>query len=371
MTSVNNQAGISLQVARDATGAIVNITSDLLKESNEKEITGYLLDLSNVKREVSELFFSWQKDVDSSVFTVNILESNDLERWTPVVHRATLADLQFEGQQVQRRTVILPKRPLKYLKLTWQESSRPLNLTEVTGISKVLEARKKYHWVSLNNGTTHQSDSQMMVDFTTDYRLPTSSLQIHFPQPNSVALLSVQSRPDAEQMWRTRCEQVFHDLSFNGTAIRNEPCTFPPTADSLWRVVVIQDGAGLQSDKGTLTLQLGWQPNELFFIGRGSPPYLLAFGSGKLAQQGENPGTGMLLHSIQEDPSRQAVSKAGIGKKIQLSGVLALQDPALPTPWKKWLLWAVLVLGVGLLAFMARSLIKEMKTADEKRVAGK
>jgi hypothetical protein len=33
------------------------------------------------------------------------------------------------------------------------------------------------------------------------------------------------------------------------------------------------------------------------------------------------------------------------------------------------LLWAVLLLGIGLLAFMVRNLTKEMKAAEEKRVS--
>ncbi len=367
----NNPAGISLRVARDATGAIVNIKSDPLNDPADQKITGYLLDLSHVKKEVSEMLFTWQNDTDSSVVTVNILESNDLERWTPLVQRATLADLQFGGQQVKRRTIELPQWPMKYLKLTWQESRWPLNLTGVTGFSKIIEARRMRHWVSLYNGNVQEKDNRLMVDFTTDYRLPTSSVQIRFPQTNSVAMLSVQSRSDAANGWKTRCEQVFHDLSVEGSAIRNDPCDFPATADPLWRVVVMQDGAGLQTGKGKLTLQLGWQPSELLFVGRGTPPYLLAFGSGKLAQQGINPDAGMLLQAIQRDTAKQAISRAQIGKRIVLSGALALQNPAQPLPWKKWLLWSVLVLGVGLLAFMARSLIKEMKGADEKNVAGK
>ncbi|TKB28021.1 DUF3999 domain-containing protein [Desulfopila sp. IMCC35006] len=367
----NNPAGIFLQVARDATGAIVNIKSDPLRESADQKITGYLLDLSHVQKEVSELAFSWQNDTDSSVFTVIIQQSNDLERWTPLVPRAALADLQFGGQQVKRRTIELPQWPMKYLKLTWQESPWPLNLTEVTGFSKIIEARRKRHWVSLDNGELQNKDNRLTVDFATGYRLPTSSVQIRFPQTNSVALLSVQSRSDAETGWQTRCEGVFHDLSVEGNAIRNEPCDVPATADSLWRVVVKQDGAGLQTGKGKLILQLGWQPSELFFIGRGTPPYLLAFGSGTLAQQGKNPDAGMLLPTIPRNSANQAISRALIGKRVVLSGALALQNPAQPLPWKKWLLWSVLVLGVGLLAFMARSLIKEMKGADEKTVAGK
>lgn len=365
----SDPAGFSLQVFRDTAGAIVNIQSDPGVDTLDRKITGYLLDLGDLKQAASELEFHWQKDIDSSVFTVNIEQSSDLVRWTPLVYRATLADLQFGGQQVVRRTVDLPRQPLKYLKLTWQESRWPLRLTEVTSFSRIIEARRKHRWVSLYNGAVWEKNGQLMVDFETNHRLPTSSVQIRFPETNSIARLSIQSRPFADTGWRTRCEQVFHDLSFEGAAIKNEPCEFPPTADPLWRLMVKQDGAGLRSGNRKLTLQLGWQPSELLFIGRGSPPYLLAFGSGKLAQQDKYQGGEMLLQAIQMESPTQVIGLAKLGKRVSLGGDLALQSPAKPPPWKKWLLWAVLVLGVGLLAVMACSLRKEMKRAEGKRVS--
>lgn len=368
-SAVSEQAEFSLQVARDSGGAIVNIMSDSKVDLERQKITGYLLDLSSLPKAASELEFFWDKEIVSSVFTVNIQQSSDLVRWTPLVHKATLADLQFGGQQVERRIVHLPRQAQKYLKLTWQESSQPLRLTEVTSFSRVIKSRRKHRWVSLYNGTAQIDDDQLMVDFETGYQLPTSSVQIRFPETNSIARLAIQSRPATDTGWRTRCEQVFHDLSFEGAAIRNEPCDFPPTADPQWRVVVKQDGAGLGTGNKVVTIQLGWQPSELLFMGRGTPPYLLAFGSGKLAQLETDPHDDMLLQTINMESSAQVIGLAKVGKRITLGGQLALHIPPKPTPWKKWLLWTVLVLGVGLLAFMARSLTKEMKKADEKRVS--
>lgn len=368
--SVSNElAGFSLQVSRDTAGSIVNIKSDPAADKTERDITGYLLDLSGLKQAASELEFYWQKDIDSSVFTVKIEQSSDLVRWTPLVYSATLADLTFGGQQVERRTINLPRQPLKYLKLTWQESRWPLRLTEINSSSRIIESRKKHRWVSLYNGAVREKNDQLMIDFQTNYRLPTSSVQIRFPETNSIARLSVQSRTAVDTGWTTRCDKVFHDLSFEGTTIRNEPCEFRMTADPLWRVLVKQDGAGLRSDNRVVTLQLGWQPSELLFIGRGAPPYLLAFGSGKIAQEDKDSGTGMLVMAIQLESQTPVISPAKLGKRVSLGGELALQSPAKPPPWKKWLLWAVLVLGVGLLAFMARSLTKEIKKAEEKKVS--
>ena len=371
-SAVSEQAEFSLHIARDSGGAIVNIMSDAKVDSEGQKITGYLLDLSDLPKSASaasELEFFWDKEIASSVFNVSIQQSNDLVHWTPLVHKATLADLQYGGQQVERRIVNLPRHAQKYLKLSWLESSQPLRLTEVTSYSREIKARRKHRWVSLYNGKAQVDDDQLMVDFETGYQLPTSSVQIRFPETNSIARLAIQSRPATDTGWKTRCEQVFHDLSFEGAAIRNEPCDFPPTADPQWRVVVKQDGAGLGVGNKVLTLQLGWQPSELFFIGRGTSPYILAFGSGKHAQLEKNRPDGILLQAISMDSSAQVIGLAKVGKRITLGGQLALQIPAKPTPWKKWLLWTVLFLGVGVLAFMARTLTKEIKKAEEKRVS--
>lgn len=363
----SDQSEFSFQVSRDRAGTIVNIQSDPVKNVDNRKVSGYLLDLSSLKQAVSELEFQWDKDTDSSVFTVNIEQSNDLVHWTSLVKKATLVNLQFDGRQVERKTVHLPRQPQQYLKLTWQESSGSLSLIKISGFSQVIEGRRKYRWLSLDMGTISKNDDQLRMDFKTNYRLPVSSLQIQFPEKNSIAGLSVQSRTNTDTDWRTRCEQLFHDLTLDGTAIQNDPCSFQPVSDPLWRIVVKQDGAGLQSGNKALTLQLGWLPSELLFVGRGAPPYLLAFGSGKLAREDKQTDDGMLLQAIRMKPHDQAIGVAMLGEKVNLSGDLALKSPKKPLPWKKLLLWAVLLSGVVLLAFMARSLIKEMKAAEEKK----
>lgn len=363
----NDESEFSLQVSRDRAGTIVNIQSDPEKDADNQKVSGYLLDLGSFKQSVSELEFQWEKDTDSSLFTVNIEQSSDLIHWTSLVQKATLVDLQFGGRQVDRRTVQLPRQPQQYLKLTWQNSNGPLSLIKISGFSRVIEGHRKYRWLSLEKGTISKKNDQLLIDFETNYRLPVSRVQIQFPEKNSIAGLTIQSQSDRDAGWKTRCEQVFHDLTLDGTAIQNEPCSFQPVVDPMWRIVVKQDGAGLQSGNKALTLQFGWLPSELLFVGRGTPPYLLAFGSGKLAQEDKQTADGMLLQAIRMKPHDQAIGVAILGEKVALAGDVALKSPAKPMPWKKLLLWAVLLSGVVLLAFMAHSLIKEMKVADEKK----
>ena len=77
----------------------------------------------------------------------------------------------------------------------------------------------------------------------------------------------------------------------------------------------------------------------------------------------------MILQAIEAESASGVTREARLGKRISLGGKAALKPPPKRPPWEKWLLWAVLLLGVGVLAVMARSLAKEMKAAEKKKVS--
>lgn len=361
------QSELALHVTRNTAGTIVNIESAPIPDSATRPVSGYLLDLSEVHRAKRELAFFWRKTGDSSIFTVSLQQSNDLEQWNPLMNRATLADLQYAGQKVERRTVQLPDRPMKYLKLTWQESGTPLELTAVTGYSDVIASRQERRWIDLNSGIKQVAEDRTAIQYHSDYNLPAASAQLRFPDTNSIAGLVLQSRAGDEASWITRCEQVFYRLTLESNDLQNEPCTFHPTSDPTWRAVVREDGAGLRTGNRLPTLQLGWSPSELIFLGRGAQPFLLAFGSGRLAQEQTNDTHQMIFQTMQTESGNRITGRAILGKRVTLGGEPALAPPPPVRPWKKWLLWTVLVLGVGLLAAMARSLLGEMKKEEKNK----
>lgn len=354
-----NRADLSLHVTRNSSGTIVDIVPP--PDSATPGISGYLLDLSEAQPVTRELEFFWRDKRESSIYTVSIQQSNDLVYWTSLVGRATLADLRYAGQRIERRTVQLPYKPMRYLRLTWQENGPPLELTAVTGYSRIVTSRQERQWLELYDGMLQTEDETVTIDFHTDYHLPASAAQLRFPETNSIARVALQSRINDKAGWITRCEQVFYSLTLDGTGLQNEPCTFSPTSDPIWRLAVSEDGAGLRSGNRMPNLRLGWIPSELVFLGRGAPPFLLAFGSGRLEQGAKNNDSDMIFQALRTESGSRITSRAVLGKRITLGGKAALQPPTPARPWKKWLLWTVLVLGVGLLAVMARNLLGEMK----------
>lgn len=364
-TAIAGQSDLAMQVVRNSTGTIVSINADPKLGAGGPQVTGYLLDLSALKWSVGELLLHWTAGQDSSVHTVTLQHSSDLQRWIPLVAKASLVDLQHSGARVEKRNVVLPYSPQKYLRLTWQ-GGPPLRLTEVEGVSPVVPSRQQRQWDDLGGGVVDTAEKLLTLSYKTSLRLPVSSAQMVFFDKNPTARIALQSRSTDKDPWYTRCEQVFYKLSFATSEVRNEPCVFPPTTDSLWRAVVREDGAGIGARQQIPTLQLGWNPSELVFIGRGAPPFLLAFGSAGLEQQNKGDNT-VVLQALNADPANHELGSVRLGSRRELGGERALKSLPPPPPWKKWLLWGVLIIGVGCLAGMARSLLKEMnkKTTNQ------
>ncbi len=366
-TTAAGQADLTMHVLRNTSGTIVNINAAANQGGGDSLVTGYLLDLSGLKWPIGELAFHWDTGQDSSVFNIQLQHSHDLQHWSSLVAKAALVDLQHGGERVEKRTVTLALKPQRYLRLTWQGSGPPLRLTQITGLSQIIQSLQRRQWAELGNGAVEAGGKELTVDYATSSRLPVSSAQMMFQDKNSLARIVLESRANAKDPWRTRCAQVFYTLSLAASEVRNEPCTFTPTSDRFWQALVREDGAGIGARRQAPILQLGWSPSELVFVARGTPPFLLAFGSAKLEQQEGKTDSEMILQAAGTAPNNQVVSAARLGKRIELGGDKALQPLPQPQPWKKWLLWAILILGVGLLAGMARSLIKEMNKSKENR----
>ena len=356
----NPQGNLAVDVSRRADGMIVSIAADSAAASGGSGRRRYLLDLSGLKTETGRLEFAW-RDSDLSFATVNLAESNDLQHWRPLIDSAVLVDLEFGGHRVAQKAVDLPTAPLRYLMLTGQEGERLPELQAVTAISEKLAERKQRCWLSLGDGQVGQEGERIVIDYTSDNRLPADAVRLRFSEANSMIRASVQSRPDAKSPWVSRCSAVFYSLSRGGVTITDEVCSFNRTSDNRWRLEIFEDGLGLEQPGRAPSLELGWTAAELLFVARGPAPFTLAFGSGRLEKDAGQQDAGMILQAVSGKEAEQLVKSASVGKRIELGGKDALNRPPPPLPWKQWLLWAVLCLGVGLLALMVRQLLREMR----------
>lgn len=364
--SAEGEEGISLSVKKAADGTLIAIDTGRERERAELPRSGYLLDLGEKASRISTLEIYWQTAQDHSQMTLDVLHSFDLQRWQNRGSRVTLVDLEYGGNRVEQRRIELARQPGRYLKLVWPKGRDVPVIDRVAALSRPVASKVQRQYLSLHSGKKTRVDQRLVLDFSSNYRVPVSSVNLQFSQINSIVSGAIQSRGDDKDHWRQRCQGVFYNLDFGGEQLQGEPCTFPPTSDSQWRLVVLDDGAGLGETSSSLTLSLGWQSDELLFLARGRGPFLLAYGSGKLETAEANGHSEMVLTTLGQQGDN-LVRPAWLGKEIELGGQEALKAPEPPTPWKTWLLWGVLVAGVVGMAAMAMRLVREMRVGDDVR----
>jgi hypothetical protein len=363
-TNGEDISDLAMKVVRDEKGTIITVdaSAGMLSSGKNSAIATYLLDLSEVEQKIESLEFFWaqEKLSDSLIHRVNIKQSNDLERWSTLVMGAALADLRFGDQRVIKRFVKLGKGVKKYLKLTWSDKSG-LNLVKVVGHSGEVVSVTDRQWAQLGEGVKSVEDGNNSLIFTSPYHLQVSNLQIDFKEKNSLAGLIVESRKDENGRWTKRCRGLFYKLSVDTESFTNELCSFSTTGDKQWRVRFVSGSESDLQNMESMQLSLGWLPVELHFIAQGKKPYLLAYGSGRVAAMDQANAIPGIKQVIPDNSFEKIQGKVVLKEPVILGGEKALLPPEEPLAWKKWILWGVLIAGVGFLGYMVRSLLLDMR----------
>jgi hypothetical protein len=350
-------ADLSVRVRRHTDGTVVTV--DAGAATSQSASTWYLLDTSILEPKPSALELQWA-DSAASVFTVALAQSSDLTHWSPLVCRTVLADLNYQGNTVAARRIILPARTLPYLRLDCLDCQQPLQLQAVTAVSGTSAPPEQWQWVRLAPKKIEAGKEELVIEFGLDAKITVTGLQLSFAKTNTLARAVIESRPSTSVDWQTRAQGDFYALNLEGKELKNELAVCGPTSDYHWRIRIDAEESGSGSNPTAPQLELGWQAEELLFVGRGPGPYTLAFGSTKLADQAIRQDD-MLLRAMRETRSEALIRRIEPGQIKTLGGEQALQPRLTAASWKQILLWAVLLAGVGLLALMARTIYREMQ----------
>jgi hypothetical protein len=125
---------------------------------------------------------------------------------------------------------------------------------------------------------------------------------------------------------------------------------------------VAHDGGGL--GHGGPVFVGGWLPDIVVFVARGNGPFELVYGSGA-ARPASVPVESLLPRSPGDgaDGAPILIREARLLAPVTIGGPARLK-PELGKPnWRVITLWTVLVLGVGLLGWMAWRLLRRIPEA--------
>ncbi|WP_027468401.1 DUF3999 domain-containing protein [Deefgea rivuli] len=338
-TELQNTAGSSTQIQRNSDGSLVQITQQAL----QKNIVSFLVDASKIKAPLSSITFAWQNPEYSG--TVVIEASDDLQRWHEL-QRGNVLSLQYQDQQLAQQTLTLPKSKAKYLRLSWPDGAPQLHSVQVGLLNGQVAAQHEWQSVGISKS------KQDALLFNTLTATPVDQMRITLPEVNTVVRAQLYSRPRSDAAWQSRWQGVLYRLVRNKAELNNTPAMFSPNSHTQWKLQLDTQGGGLGS--GQAKIEMGWIPSTLLFVARGNPPFTLAYGNKAISSAAQSEADLLI------DPATPigAASAASAASAMANATPPSESDPA---QQKKWLLWGALILAVGVLALMARSLIRQLK----------
>jgi hypothetical protein len=347
--------GLSLTLRRAPDGTLLDLKADSDIKTGAKT-AAYIMDASFLNDPYSALELDFQRGGESQLFRVSIEGSNDLSRWAMVKSLQTIGRLAHEGRSLEKGKVEFSPCRYKYLRLTWESEGEPLRLHEARVAFSVSMIEDLHEWEMLT-GELVQKDQGYLFD--TRGLMPVERLKVVFPGTNVAVPVKIYSRTNVAEAWRFRSEALVHRLSIEGKVYSAEEIRLTTiTHDRYWKVEAKMPEEALNG-AGAVELHVGWVPRRLVFLAQGTGPYVLAFGSSS-RQVPPFPLQSLMDRVPPEARSKLLVGSAAMSGMHALGGEQALRPVEPPLPWKRWILWTVLVAGVALMGWMAFKLKRQL-----------
>ena len=310
---------------------------------------GWLIDATVLGQQpLAALVLDWSGREEPLQVNVRVDASDDLRSWQPVQADVPLVDLQRAGKRLLQRRVEVAQSA-RYLRILPAGDDALPVLRAVVGELPAAPATMPWEWVTLQP----TSAAGGRFEFELDGRYPVARVDVT-TDDNSLVRWTAWSRDDAGADWRQRTAAwVAYQVQGADAQRQRSPAQTlaTMTRDRFWKLEAEPASAAVRP-----VLRLGYQPEVLVFLSQGAAPYALAVGSAT-ATRVEAPVTVLVDElRLRNGPGWQPTLARLEGAAEPLAGDAALQ-PALD--WKRWMLWAALLLGVLLVAGLALSVLRQ------------
>ncbi len=317
-------------------------------------VRAYLIDARGAGQPLTALRLAWPPEAAEFSARVSVESSEDLARWQAVARGAPVVNLHFAGQDFVRAEVALPEVRAPFLRLSFDSPAPPLLLSAVSGARRPPQPEAARTPITAPGRAAANAGE---YEFDLGAAVPLDRLNLELPEQNSVVEAEFLARGAGAQDWRSVARGRLYRLRLAAAPdLSNAPLAVAPVAARYWKVRIASAGGGL--GHGLPTFVGGWLADELVFVARGPAPFRLLYGNATatpLAVSADAllaPGGGGAVPALEPQP-------VAVGAPVVFGGTERLVPPVPAPDWKRWLLWAVLVLGVAALGAMALRLARE------------
>jgi hypothetical protein len=339
------EGGASVEIERPAVGA------------TEAPVTAYLLDAREVSGAMSALDISWDTDAPDFSVRVQAEASDDLSQWRRI-GEGPVINLHFGGQQFVQQRIELPSVTTKFLRLSWANRASPPAFIGISAEPADTDIEVNRSSITAPGGAVEGHSGEYLVDLGA--HVPIDRINLDLPELNTVATADFEARDEPTEPWSPITHAALYRLrASDGSELKNPPLRIAVSSARYWRVRVARDGGGI--GHGIPAFVGGWLPDELVFAARGNAPFELLFGNSgatlaavsmsTLTSPGPTGATGNPQLPIRD---------ASLSAESRIGGPDRLKPPPPERNLHVYFLWTVLVIGVGLLGWMAWRLLREL-----------
>jgi hypothetical protein len=348
-------SGLSLTINRNAGNTSVNLTTREGQPVPAQRLAGYLVDATAVQEPISALVLAWNLKSGGMNTRIRVETSDDLNQWRTLVGDAPLLDLEYEGRHLLRDRVEFRQAPAKYLRISWPGQPPP-QFHEVRAEfgDRVLETPRQ--WTEALGAAVIDNENEYQFDL--GGALPVDRIAVELPELNSVVPAQLLARTAPEEPWRPVTSLVTYRLRQDAGEVSAPPLTVAPARYRYWLLRVDPKSGGL--GRGQPRMRAGWVPQEIVFAARGTGPFLIAYGNLAAASSALAVTTLVPGYASGAEPlGAIAVAHTGVAAPL---GHIEQAKP--PREYRRAILWAVLILGVVVLAWMAWQLSRQLNASS-------
>lgn len=338
-----------------ATGTQVSVREPSRQPQAQVEPRVHIIDARGIEQPLRAIHFDWESPDGASQAKVRIEASEDLDQWRSIVASSTLLRAGEGARTLRRERIPLPSQRYRYLRVQRADGGPALIVRRVIVERLSPEIEIEPMWFLPNALATREPH---ILHFDTARVAPVRFARLRLALDNSSMNVTLQSRADEDSPWIDRWSGETYLVATDTERRESPPARFDPTTDRYWRAILPREAEGQPRP----TVEFAYRPTKLRFLAQGPAPYTLAFGSrrAELANPARCEG---LLADVSGDERRGMIAQGVPGAFKSLGGQTALEPPPRKTPTRVIVLWAVLIVGVGLLVAMALSLLGRVRPA--------
>lgn len=361
---------LTLHVVRDGSGTVVEVRSgsgsgsgkvnreksDVRSPTEPGSIGAYVLDTAELEHPLTALRFELAPSEGDYVLPLTVETSDDLTRFARVGLPQSLVRLTYAGERILQDRVELPAVRARYVVLRWGSARLPAPLARVTG--ELLGERESAELIVHRLSGRRHADDPQRIDFDLGGFVPVERVRVVLTEENALVAAELLSGPRVDGPLASVERGTLYRVATGGQTLESPALGIPRRIDRFWAVRAQTKGGGWGA--ALPELEIAYHPQQLLFLARGQAPFTLAFG-----RHDAQPSTFAWeeLLGFLPEAERASLPRSDVDASPRriLSGEAARVPPPPPLPLRRYVLWSVLVIGVGALAIAAWRLVRDVR----------